>query len=157
MQTFSHAMWKAKNWTELFGVYQHFMHMLVIMLRWYLFSNNSSSHHVEMIQNFLCGRLEEFPFTNLITIHASEFPLDRSLVLFNMDDLELWSLYSGMIFAQLCMWLFVISNYCDSSLVDPLLEIQVVLLCFLGIVQQQRNRIMFGSDGFLVQKMVLCW
>jgi hypothetical protein len=27
-------MWKAKSWTGQCGIYQHFMHMLVIMLRW---------------------------------------------------------------------------------------------------------------------------
>jgi hypothetical protein len=34
MQSFFLVMWKAKSWTEQCGIYQHFMHMLVIMLRW---------------------------------------------------------------------------------------------------------------------------
>ncbi|KAJ6961083.1 ARP2/3 complex 34 kDa subunit [Populus alba x Populus x berolinensis] len=33
MQSFFLVMWKAKSWTEQCGIYQHFMHMLVIMLR----------------------------------------------------------------------------------------------------------------------------
>jgi hypothetical protein len=33
MQSFFLVMWKAKSWTGQCGIYQHFMHMLVIMLR----------------------------------------------------------------------------------------------------------------------------